>query len=115
MKRGDFFNYDRHTGLVERVVEEDDVLHFYVEGDLQPFVDRVAEVRAVGEAEKGIFEKGKEMHLHAVLDPITIIKMREKGIDIYSKDPAMQRRMFQAIESDFAYCKVNSKKHLPKA
>ena len=114
MKTGDFFSYDRSTGLVERVIEEDGVLHFYVEGDLKPFMDRNTEIRNTRVAEKGIFEKGKEMHLHAVLDPITIIKLRERGINIYSNDPAMQRAMFQALEGDFAYCKVTNRKHIPK-
>ena len=115
-KGGDIFNYDRHTGLVEYCKEEDGKLFFYVEGDQQPFMDDMAETRAIAsdKTRKGLFDNGREMHLHAVLDPVTMVKLRNSGIDIYSKDPAMQRRMFLAIERDYAYCKVTNRKHIPK-
>jgi hypothetical protein len=111
VKRGDFWNYDRSTGLVERVVEEDGYLNFYVQSEMQPFLDRVAEARNTNAASKGLMDNGKEMHLYAILDPITILQMRAKGIDIYSADKDMQRRMFDEINANYPLTKVTTKTH----
>ena len=46
------------------------------------------------------------------LTPIVQIELRKKGIDIYSKDPAMLRRMFAEINTNYPYCKVTDKTHV---
>jgi NMD protein affecting ribosome stability and mRNA decay len=78
---------------------------------MQPFLDRISEARNTRAAEKGLLDNGKEMHLYAILDPITIMKMREKGIDIYSGDKDMQRKMFDEINANYPKCKVTDKTH----
>lgn len=109
----DFFHYDRFTGVVEHVSDEPETgkIAIHASADMQPFVDRIAEARNTGVAEKGLFENGKEFHLYAVLDPITIMQMRAKGIDIYSKDKTMQRKMFDEINANYPACKVTKRTH----
>lgn len=109
----DFFNYDRHTGLVEYIAEEGDgKVAIHTTADMQAFVDRVAEARNTRAADKGLFEKGKDFHLYAILDPITIMQLRSKGIDIYkTRDKAMMRKMFDEINANYPKCKVTEKMH----
>lgn len=97
----EYFDYDPMTGMAS--------VHSTV--DAQAYVDRVAETRNSGAAEKGLMEKGKEFHLYAVLSPIMLLEMRAKGIDVYSTDPAMNKKMFDEINANYPKAKVTMRTH----
>lgn len=109
----EFFDYNPTTGVTETWDYDESTGQAFIHhsSDLQPFFARNAELRNTGGTDKGIMENGKEFHFYASLTPIVQIELRKKGIDIYSKDPAMIRRMFAEINANYPYCKVTDKKH----
>lgn len=108
------FGYNATTGVTEYWGYDPQTGRAYVrsERDSEPFLRATAEARNTGSADANpIFKKEKEMHCYATLDPIVMLELRAKGIDIHSKDPAMQRRMFQEINENYPYCKVTTRVH----
>ena len=79
--------------------------------DLTAFFARNTEARNTGATDKGLLENGKEFHCYASLTPIVQIELRQKGIDIYSSDPTMMKRMFREINRNYPWCKVTAKNH----
>lgn len=96
----EYWDYDPVTGMS----------YIRQERDIEGFLKTTAEARNTGSV-KPLFEKEKEFHCYATLDPIVMLELREKGIDIHSKDPSMQKRMFQEINQNYPYCKVVTKHH----
>lgn len=103
----DFFEYDPLTG-VRKLWDYDEMTgnaHFLHEQDVEPLLDRNAEAR-------NLRIEGKDLKFYCSIPPIVQIELRNKGIDIYSKDPAMIRRMFQEINANYPYLKTTDKIHV---
>jgi hypothetical protein len=109
----EFFDYHPHNGVLETFdwdeTNQRAIIHH--KSDLEMFFARNAEARNTGACDKGLMEGGKEFHFYASLTPIVQIELRQKGIDIYSKDPTMIRRMFAEINKNYPYCKMTAKHH----
>lgn len=98
----EYFDYDEMTGTA----------YMRFEKDVERFLAHTAEIRNTGSADANpLFKEDKEFHCYAQLDPIVMMELRQKGIDIYSRDPSMQKRMFKEIEANYPWCKVTNRKH----
>lgn len=108
-----FWDYQPHNGLVEHwdYDENEGKAYFRQSGDHEAFFRRNAELRATKATDRGIMESGKEFHFYCSIPPVVQIELKNKGVDIYSKDPAMIRRMFDEINTHYPWCKVTDKVH----
>lgn len=110
----EFFDYNPHNGVRERwdFDESTGKAYFRHEQDVSGVLQAAAETRAVGSCNKGLMDSGKEFHCFAILPATVQIEMRTKGLDLYSRDPSMQRRCLQEIERNYAQYKVTDKYHV---
>jgi hypothetical protein len=109
----EFFDYQPHTGVHESWEYDETTGKAFIhqKGDLEAFFGRNMEARNTRVCDKGVLDNGREFHFYASLTPIVQIELRNKGINIYSKDPTMIRRMFQEINKNYPNCKMTFKKH----
>lgn len=103
----EFFDYDPYTGLQKLFDYEDDTskVRIHSRQDVQPLLDYATAAR-----NERIFEGHREFQLACKIPPVVQIELRNKGIDIYSKDPTMIRRMFREIEANYPRLKTIDKK-----
>jgi len=108
----DIFDYNKHNGVLERWDYDQMTGRAYVNRtqDLRLWRKMVTELRNTGRADKGLMDGGREFH-HAYTIPATVqLELHNKGIDIFSKDPQMQKRMIHELETNYPACKVSDKK-----
>ena len=104
----DFLSYDPDSGL-KRMFDYDEMTgtaYIRTEHDAQPMPDRALAAR-----NEGIYDGNRWMKHYADLTPIVQMELRQKGLDIYSKDEAMMRKVFQEINRNYPYCKLTYKTH----
>jgi hypothetical protein len=109
----EFFEYSPHNGVQELWDYDQQTGKAWIRhnGDHEAFFSRNAESRNTRACDKGIMENGKEFHWYCSIPPVVQIELRTKGIDIYSKDPVMIRRMFDEINQNYPLLKMTDKKH----
>lgn len=109
----EFFDYRPETGIVETWDYDQQTGEAYVRhsGDHEAFFRRNNEARNTHACDRGVMENGKEFHWYCSIPPVVQIELRNKGINIYSKDPAMIRRMFDEINANYPMCKMTDKVH----
>ena len=106
----DFLDYDPLTG-VKKLFDYDEATHTAIvrsEQDVAPLLKRTTELANTGATDGGI---KRDWWHYADLPPIVQIELKNKGINIYSKDPAMIKRMFAEINSNYSKFKVTHKRH----
>lgn len=105
----EFFDYDPLKGLTRFFDYEEDtgLVRIHTQQDVDPLLKVTTEVANTGAADSGI-KKG--FFKYASIPPVVQLELRKKGIDIYSKDPAMIRRMDQEIETTYSRFKTTHKK-----
>lgn len=106
----EFFDYDPLTGTTYRTEYEEDTgkMHISTEQDVSAALDYAASIRNQGLADKGI-KAG--LWKYAVLPASVQLKLRQMGLDISSKDPAMLNRVLKAIDEHFPAFKLTDKRH----
>src|SRR5688572_22952121 len=106
----EFFDYDPLLGVTKYFDYDESKGDAVIrsEQDLQPLLSRNAELRNTGATDYGI--KGEFWH-YASIPPVVQLELRRKGIDIYSKDKTMIRRMFDEINANYPALKVTQKAH----
>ena len=107
----DFLHYDPVTGT-RKLFDWDESTNSAVirtEQDVEPLLTRNAELANTGAKDGGI--KQDWWH-YADLPPVVQLELKQKGIDIYSKDPTMIKRMFREINANYSRFKVTHKKHV---
>lgn len=105
----EFFDYDPLTG-VRKTFDYDEqtgTAFIHSEQNVSPVLDMALENRNVGKFDT----PRKDFKLYASLPPVVQIALKNRGIDIYSKDPTMIRKMLQTINRDFPYLKSTYKVH----
>lgn len=109
----EFFDYQPHTGVLEQwdYDEQTGEAFIHQSGVHDAFFSRNMEARNTRACDKGIMENGKEFHWYCSIPPVVQIELKNKGIDIYSKDPTMIRRMFDEINAKYPYLKMTDKNH----
>lgn len=109
----EFFDYQADRGIGETWDYDPMTGKAFIRhsNDLEAFFKRNAEARNTRACDKGIMESGKEFHWYCSIPPVTQIELRNKGIDIYSKDPKMIRRMFDEINQNYPLLKMTDKTH----
>lgn len=108
------FNYDPLTGIKEYFSydEATGVASVRHEQDVSESIDYSKTLANTGATDKGIKEG---MWHYASIPPIVQINLRSMGIDIYSREPAMQNRMLAALDEHYPWLKTTTKKHRVKA
>lgn len=109
----EFFDYKPETGVMDLwdYDEMTGMAFIHQKQDLELFFKRNSEARNTGACNKGIMDGGREFHFYCSIPPVVQIELRNKGIDIYSKDPTMIRRMFAEINQHYPYLKMTDKHH----
>lgn len=109
----EFFDYRPDTGVVETWDYDEMGKRAVVRhaGDHELFFARNAQARNTGACDKGLMDGGREFHFYCSIPPVVQIELRNKGIDIYSQDPTMIRRMFAEINKNYPLCKMTTKNH----
>lgn len=105
----EFFDYDPVTGVKTSWDYEENTgdAHFRHEQDVEPLLGHAMEARNTRQ-----YEGKHDMKFYCSI-PVTVqIELRNKGIDIYSKDPSMIRLMLQTINKDYPYLKMTDKVHV---
>jgi hypothetical protein len=105
----EFFDYDPLTG-VRKTFDYDEMTgtaYIRSEQDVAPLLSQTMENRNTGKYDSA----RREFKMYASLPPVVQIELKNKGIDIYSKDPAMVRKMLQTINRDYPYLKSTWKVH----
>lgn len=109
----EFFSYSPHNGVTESFDYDEATGNAIIrhEQPLDAYFRAVAETRNTRRCDRGLMDGGMELHAYASLPPVVQIELRAKGIDIYSKDPVMIRRMFAEINANYPHCKLTHKRH----
>lgn len=105
----EFFDYDPVLG-VRTTWDYDEATgdaHFRHEQDVQPLLGFSAEARNTR-----MYDGRQDYKFYCSIPPVVQIALRNKGIDIYSKDPSMIRLMLQTINKDYPYLKMTDKTHV---
>ena len=105
----DFFDYNPQTG-VTRTFDWDGnkgQAHIRSSQDVAPLLDYTKELRNT----KACDDPKRELRLWATIPPVVQIELRNKGIDLYSRDPSALKRMRQTIERDYPYLKTTDFKN----
>jgi hypothetical protein len=105
----EFFSYDPLLG-VEKLWDYDEMegkAYFRDQQDVEPLLSRNMEARNTR-----IYDGKQELRFYCAMPPIVQIELKNKGIDIYSKDPEMIKRMFAEINANYPYLKVTDMVHL---
>jgi len=106
----EFLHYDPLTGT-RKLFDFDGATNLafvHTEQDVAPLLKRCAEFANTGKRDGGI---KRDWWHYADLPPIVQLELKQKGIDIYSKDPAMIKRMFREINANYPRFKVTHKRH----
>lgn len=102
----DFLSYEPTTGVKKLFDMAEETIYIRSVQDVEPLLDRNREARNTR-----FYEGQREFTLYCSIPPIVQIELKQMGIDIYSKDPTMIKKMFQTINSKYPYLKVTDKKH----
>jgi hypothetical protein len=105
----DFFNYDPLKGVTRYFDYDEMTGEAYIRTvqDVEPLLRQTAENRRTGLADG----PHKEFKHYCDIPAVVQLELRKKGIDIYSKDPSMIRRMFQEINRNYPKLKNTWKVH----
>lgn len=108
----EFLDYDEFTGL-RYSTDFDEMtgrMTVITEQDVEPLLDWNKKLANEGVCDQGI--KG-EFFWWATIPNVVKLKLKaEYGLDVYSADTSMQKRVRQVIERDFPYCKTTYLKHV---
>jgi hypothetical protein len=108
-----FFDFDPMTGIRTdfEYDEETGNATLIQSSDVQAAIDYAKTLANTGATDKGI--KGG-LWKYAVIPPIVQIALRQKGLDIYSKDTTMINRVLREIDEHYPYLKTTTKTHRVK-
>ena len=106
----EFLHYDPYTGT-NKYFDWDETTNtalIHTVQDVEPFLKQAMEKANTGATDGGI---KRDFWHYAEIPAVVQLELRKKGIDIYSQDPAMIRKMFAEINTNYAKCKLTHKKH----
>jgi hypothetical protein len=108
-----FFDYDPLTGIRTDMDynEETGEATLIQSSDISAAVDYAKTIANHGIADQGI-KKG--LWKYAIIPPIVQVALRQKGLDIYSKEPTMMNRVLREIDENYPWLKTTTKKHRVK-
>lgn len=107
----EFLDYDEFTGLrySTEFDEANNRMTLITEQDVEPLLDMNKRLANEGICDKGI--KGEYFWWATVPNVVKLKLKHEYGLDFYSPDQTMQKRIRQVINRDFPYCKTTFLKH----
>lgn len=107
---GKWFEYDPNTGLRHDYDYDEETGNLTVTHtqDVSAFIDKQKALQATGATDVGI-KQG--MWHYASIPPLVQIELRNKGLDIYSKDKNMLNRILREIDENYPWLKTTNKVH----
>jgi hypothetical protein len=105
----EFFSYDPLTG-VRKLFDYDESTHTAIirsEQDVEGLLARNRELRNT----RACDNPKSELRLWASIPTIVQLELRKKGLDIFSKDQTMLRRVRREIEANYPYLKTSDMRH----
>lgn len=103
----DFLSFDPTTGVRKLFDYEDGKSIIRTEQDVQPLLERNLQAR-----NENIYDSPKAtFRFYCSIPAVVQMELKKMGIDIYSKEPSMIKRMFRVINTQYPYLKVTDKKH----
>lgn len=105
----EFFDYDPVLGMRTTWDYDESTgdAKFRHEQDVEPLLGYTMEARNTRQ-----YDGKHDYKFYCSIPPVVQIELRNKGIDIYSKDPSMIRLMLQTINKDYPYLKMTDKTHV---
>lgn len=106
----DIFDYQRHTGTLERYDYDPNTGEMYINRaqDLSLWRKHTMEARNARLGKP--IGPDKDVHL-AYSIPVTVeVELLKKGIRVGTSDPAMNKRLIQELEANYPQCKMSDKK-----
>lgn len=103
------FNPDTGIATYTEIVDEGNVQKILVtqEQDVSNLIDHCTKLR-----NENIHQAKDEYFHYAKVPAIVQLQLLKKGIDFFSQDPAVQRRVRQEIETNYPYLKTSYAKHV---
>ena len=107
----EFFSYDPLSGVTKFFDFEEDtnMVRIHSQQDVEPYLKRTEFLAKTGATDEAW--RKNEFTLYAELPPVVQLELKNKGIDIYSKDPSMIRRMLDEINVNYKRFKTTTKVH----
>lgn len=107
----EFFSYDPLSGVTRYFDYEEDThkVRIHSQQDVEPYLKRTEFLARTGATDAAW--KKHDFTLYAELPPVVQLELKNKGIDIYSKDPTMIRRMMDEINTKYKRFKTTEKVH----
>jgi len=103
----DFLSFNPLTGVRKLFDMDEDRIYTRTEQDVEPLLDRTAQERH----ERRWDDRRLEFRLYARIPIVVQLELRAKGLDIYSQDRAMIRRVLSEINAHYPYLKATNKIH----
>ena len=106
--RGEFFDFDPLTGVLETYEETGDgqiSIHSYQ--DVEPIMDHCQRLRNDGLPDEAWQEQG--CSVYAMLPPIVVAQMLKRGINVFDQNDI--GRVVEAINTDYSNFKTTYKHH----
>lgn len=109
----EMFEYDPMTGIRTDTAwdEASQQMTLIRTADVEPVLDYAKEMAADGSVSQRGIKQG--WWCYAKLPPIVILQMRAKGINVFDQND--QKRMFEEINTNYAYLKMTTGKEHGKA
>lgn len=108
MPRGEYFDHDPVTGLVEYYEETSDgKFHIHTYQDVEPFKENAARIRNEGDTDKLWRKNG--MSMYASLPMIVVHDMLKRGINVFDQND--MPKVVQEIETTYSAFKTTYKHH----
>jgi len=104
----DFLSFDPLTGVRKLLDMDEERVYTRTEQDVGPLLDRTAQERR----ERRWDDRKLEFRLYARIPVVVQLELRAKGLDIYSQDRAMIRRVLSEINTNYPNLKTTDKTHV---
>ena len=104
----DFLSFDPLTGVRKLFDMDEERIYTRTEQDVEPLLKRTADERN----ERRWDSRRLEFRLYARIPVVVQLELRAKGLDIYSKDRSMIRRVLHEINTHYPWLKTTDKIHV---
>lgn len=106
----EFFDYNPDTGVLTTMDydEIEDKVYLHHTQDVEAVLEYTKLHRNDSLTDDGI---KNNWWRYAVIPATVQMELRQKGIDMFSKDPAMRKRFFREINQNYPHLKLTHKTH----
>lgn len=105
----EFLDYNPDTGMTyyTEFLEESQETRLTYEADVTPLLDHCMRLR-----NEGIHTAKDEMFHYAKIPPVVQVELLGKGLNIFSNDESVLKRIRQEIKSNYPYLRTSNDVHV---